>query len=162
MKFIRYTSQNDYWSKFYKKMLFQFLNIFIFIWLNIFLQEWEGPNAQLTKIWYKNILLKFPLSYENVISECSLKVQNFQFLTMFLLRTSSEHSILSFCKHYWNVTFECSLNCLKQAVPFKKMFESLNNTNALLVLVEEISIITLREPCQDVKEVVRTFPTSWV
>jgi len=29
------------------------------------------------------------------------------------MRMLREHSILSFCKHHWNVTFECSLNILK-------------------------------------------------
>ncbi len=31
-----------------------------------------------------------------------------------------DHSEYSFWKHYWNVTFECSVNILKQIVTFKK------------------------------------------
>ncbi len=54
-------------------------------------------RAQQTEICSKNIF------YENIISDV---------LWMFT------HSILSFIKHYGNVTFECSLNILKQVVTF--------------------------------------------
>ncbi len=35
------------------------------------------------KICSKNVLITFPLSYENIISECSLNVQNVQFFKCF-------------------------------------------------------------------------------
>lgn len=57
-----------------------------------------------------------------------LKVQNVQFfknvLKMFfsplVIQMLRKHSMLSFFKHYEDVTFECFLNILKQEMTFKK------------------------------------------
>ncbi len=67
-------------------------------------------TAQLTKICLRSVLITFPLNCENIISECSMNVQNSCFFnvkkTVMLMQTLKEHTIKK--KLWW-----CYLNVIK-------------------------------------------------
>ncbi len=58
-----------------------------------------------------NIILFSPMLHK--MQSCSL--------VFFIMWTLRERYIVSFRKHHWNVTFECSLNVPKQAVTFQNI-----------------------------------------
>ncbi len=75
--------------------------------------------TQLTKICSKNIVLLFPLSYEIVISECSLNVQIifWMFKKFFSYVNARENFKGTFnviiLQTLWESYFECYVNHLK-------------------------------------------------
>ncbi len=90
---------------------------------------------------------------KNIISECSMK-HIYLFECLFLvIQTLRERSSVSFWKHYWNVTLECSLIVLfkmlrlKTSVPLVMCFENIikdqitSNGRSINVTVHNVPVL---------------------